>query len=64
MRVKKIEFRVGMAAGWGDTFNEKAEYLLRIGEIKKKVTAKEVFFPGPLRSICSGCVTFKGPYHT
>lgn len=53
----KVKTGVILPAQFAADFDEKSEYLLRIGELRGAVKAADVIDPAPLKAVCAECVT-------
>lgn len=53
----KIKTGVILPAQFASDFDEKSEYLLKIGELRGAVKAADVIDPAPLKAVCLDCVT-------
>lgn len=53
--LSKVIFGLDISPGWADEYNKKADYLLSLKELRKKVVAADVFEPGPLKAVCASC---------
>jgi NitT/TauT family transport system substrate-binding protein len=53
----KVDNRLTLTAEWGREFDEKAQYLHGLRELRNAVTHRDVFDPAPLRAVCAACVT-------
>ena len=53
--LSKVIFGLDIGPGWADEYNKKADYLLGLKELRKKVVAADVFEPGPLKAVCASC---------
>jgi ABC-type nitrate/sulfonate/bicarbonate transport system substrate-binding protein len=52
----KIHNEITMTSDWAKEFDQKAQYLANIKELKKVTTAAAAFDPQPLKQVCSSCV--------
>jgi ABC-type nitrate/sulfonate/bicarbonate transport system substrate-binding protein len=57
--LSKVDFGLDISPTLADEFNKKADYLLGIKELRKRVVASDVFEPGPLKAICGSCASDK-----
>jgi ABC-type nitrate/sulfonate/bicarbonate transport system substrate-binding protein len=55
----RVKTKLSMTTEWSDSFDRKAEYLLKAKELPRKVTAKDAFLSGPLSQVCQKCVSLK-----
>lgn len=53
--LSKVVFGLDIGSAWADEYNRKADYLVGLKELRKKVVAADVFEPGPLKAICPSC---------
>jgi ABC-type nitrate/sulfonate/bicarbonate transport system substrate-binding protein len=54
--LSKVNNRISLSGEWAREFDEKAQYLFQIKELKSATTAKDAFDPAPLRAACPECV--------
>lgn len=54
--LSKVDFDIAMTEQWANEYNDKAAYLQGLSELRKKVVAKDVLDPAPLRAVCPDCV--------
>jgi NitT/TauT family transport system substrate-binding protein len=57
--LSKVNFGLDISSQWASEYDSKAQYLLGIKELRRKVVAKDVFEPGPLQAVCGGCAASK-----
>jgi len=53
--LSKVNFGLDMSLAWASEYDTKADYLLSIKELRKKVVAKDVFNSAPLHAVCPNC---------
>lgn len=53
--LSKVHFGLDISSAWADEYDKKADQLLDIKELRKKVVASDVFDPGPLKAVCGSC---------
>lgn len=51
--LSKVNFGLGITPQWAEEYDKKADYLLGIKELRKKVVAKDVFAPDYLKAVCA-----------
>lgn len=57
--LSRVDSKLEMTADWASEFDKKAEYLLGLKELRRKVVASDVFQPEPLKAVCGACASYK-----
>lgn len=53
--LSKVVFDLDIGPSWAAEYNKKADDLVGLKELRKRVVAADIFEPGPLKAICASC---------